>query len=90
MTTPPPTRKTFLGLPRIPARYAPFVMQLLLSLLMTFVVSLISTLRALGPSPDFVRLWFGAWGLSWLVGFPTLVVVMPIVRRMTAALTEAP
>lgn len=90
MTPPTPPRKTFLGLPKVPARYATFVMQVLLSLLMTFVVSLISTLRALGPSPDFFRLWFGAWGLSWLVGFPTLVVVMPIVRRLTAALTETP
>ncbi|MCM5569214.1 DUF2798 domain-containing protein [Burkholderiaceae bacterium FT117] len=85
-TTP---QKTFLGTPRIPARYAGIVMPLLLSLLMTLVVSLISTLRALGPIDGFLGTWLGAWGLSWLVAFPTLLLVLPIVRRLTAALVES-
>src|SRR5437867_12529207 len=57
---------------KLPARYAAIVMPLVLSVLMTFVVSAISTLRSLGPTPAFVATWPAAWAISWLVAFPTL------------------
>lgn len=87
-TTPRPIPRTFFGLPKLPARYATVVMPLLLSVLMTFIVSLISTWRSLGLVPGFLHLWMGAWGLSWLVAFPTLLAVLPLVRRATAALVD--
>lgn len=54
------------------------------SILMTAVVSIISTLKSLGPTPLFLATWPAAWGLSWLVAFPTLLVVLPLVRRIVA------
>jgi len=63
-------------------------MPLLLSIVMTCVVSLISTLRSVGLAPDFVRLWLGAWALSWVVAFPLLLVVLPVVRAATERLVE--
>ena len=63
---------------------AAWLMPLVLSLLMTFVVSTIATLRALGPGPDFFAAWPGAWMLSWLVAFPVLLLVLPLVRRIVA------
>ena len=75
---------------KLPARFAPVVMPLILSVLMTFVVSVISTLKSLGPTPAFLATWPGAWALSWLVGFPTLLVVLPLVRRIVSLLVEAP
>lgn len=91
-TTPssPPSAKTFLGLCKLPARSAVWVMPLLLSLLMTCIVSLISTLRVAGFSLDLPRLWFSAWALSWLVAFPTLLLALPVVRRATAAIVAPP
>ncbi|WGD54790.1 DUF2798 domain-containing protein [Bradyrhizobium sp. CB1650] len=71
---------------KLPAHYAPIVMPLVLSILMTAVVSIISTLRSLGPTPAFLATWPGAWALSWLVAFPTLLVVLPMVRRIVACL----
>ena len=73
---------------RLPARYAPVVMPFLLSLLMTCLVSLIATLRSVGPTTEFLRLWPGSWLLSWIVAFPVTLLVLPVVRRMTAALVE--
>lgn len=74
---------------RLPARWAPFVMPLVLSVLMTCVVSAVATLRSLGPfHPDLAATWMSAWGLSWLVGFPTLLLVLPLVRKIVAALVE--
>ena len=79
-----PLPRNFLGLRKLPARFAGIVMPLLLSILMTFIVSAISTMRGIGITPDFLHLWLGAWGLSWLVAFPTLLAVLPLVRRATA------
>lgn len=75
---------------RLPARYASIVMPLVLSLLMTFVVSAISTLKSLGPTPAFFETWPVAWGLSWIVAFPTLLAVMPLVRRIVGLIVAPP
>ncbi len=79
---------SYLGLRRLPARYAAIVLPLVLSLIMTFVVSGISTARSAGLSPSFVATWMSAWGLSWLVAFPVLLAVMPVVRRIVGLIVE--
>jgi len=81
-------KKNFLGLPKLPARFAAWVMPLLLSILMTFIVSMISTLRGVGLSPEMPRIWLSAWGLSWVFAFPTLLLVLPLVRKATAAIVD--
>ena len=85
MTPSPAPRRS-----KLPARYAAFVMPLVLSVLMTFVVSAISTLRSLGPTPAFLATWPATWGLSWLVAFPVLLAVLPLVRKIVALAVEAP
>jgi hypothetical protein len=75
---------------KLPARYAAFIMPLALSVLMTFVVSAISTLKSLGPTPAFIATWRAAWAVSWLVAFPTLLAVLPLVRRIVALVVEPP
>lgn len=73
---------------KLPARYATIVNPLVLSLLMTFIVSFISTLKSLGFQPGLPTVWLTAWGLSWLVAFPTLLLVLPMVRRIVGWLCE--
>lgn len=75
---------------KLPARYGSFVMPLVLSILMTFVVSCIATERSLGFGPEFLATWPVAWGLSWIVAFPTLLLVLPLVRRIVALVVESP
>jgi hypothetical protein len=75
---------------KLPPRYASVVLPLILSVLMTFVVSAISTLKSLGPTPAFLATWPAAWALSWIVAFPTLLVVLPLVRRIVALVVEPP
>ena len=74
--------------PKLPARFAPVMTALLLSLLMTCLVSLIATLRSVGATPDLLGLWPGSWLLSWVVAFPVTLLVLPVVRRLTAAWVE--
>ena len=42
--------------------------------------------RVLGPTPTFLQGWPIAWGLSWLIAFPVLLLAMPAARRLTAML----
>jgi hypothetical protein len=81
--------RTFLGLRKLPARYAGIVMPLLLSILMTCVVSLVSTMHSVGLGDHLLQIWLSAWGLSWLIAFPTLLLVLPLVRSATRHLVEA-
>jgi len=73
---------------RLPARYAGFVMPFVLSVLMTLIVSARSTLKSLGVSAEFLGTWPVAWFLSWLIAFPTLLLVLPPVRRIVAYVCE--
>lgn len=84
-TTTPPG-----GRPRLPARYHGIVLPLILSFFMTCVVSLISTLRSVGLVDGFWSLWLGAWGLSWIVAFPLLLLVLPLARAATRLWVEDP
>lgn len=59
---------------------------MILSGLMTLIVSGISTLRVLGPTPAFLQSWPSAWGLSWLIAFPVLLLALPLARRLSAML----
>ncbi len=74
---------------KLPARYASIVMPFILSIMMTFIVSLIATAKSLGfTHPELASSWMGAWALSWVVAFPVLLAILPIVRRMVAVLCE--
>jgi Protein of unknown function (DUF2798) len=73
---------------KLPARYGAILMPLVLSIFMSCVVSLISTWRASGFAGFEAVGWLQAWGLSWAVAFPTLFLVLPLVRKIVAALVE--
>ena len=84
-----PIPRSPLGFAKLPVRYAAIVMPFFLSIIMTCVVSVISTLRGAGFGAGFFPLWLGSWALSWVVAFPTLLLVLPVVRRATAALVRS-
>ncbi|MDX1526058.1 MAG: DUF2798 domain-containing protein [Pseudidiomarina maritima] len=73
---------------KLPAKYETKVMPLILSILMTFIVSLVSTIRAVGIPDNFMQLWPQAWLISWLVAFPVLLILLPIVKRLTKLIVE--
>lgn len=76
------------GLRKFSPSAAQWLTPLMLSVVMTFVVSLVSTLVTSGWTGAGPWLWLRAWGLSWVIAFPTLLIVLPLVRRVTAALTR--
>jgi hypothetical protein len=84
-----PSRSIF-GLRKLPARYTGIVMPLLLSIFMSGIVSFVSTLHSVGLAVGLLHIWMGAWGWSWMIAFPTVLLVLPVVRNLTRLLVEAP
>ena len=73
---------------RLPPRYNAIAIPLLLSLLMTCIVSGIATVNSIGLAADILEKWMRAWGLSWVVAFPIMLFVLPVVRRIVAVFVE--
>lgn len=71
----------------IPARYSHIAFGFFLSGLMSFLVSGISTVLAIGFVPGFFEQWIGGWLPSWAVAFPAVLFVAPLARRLVAAIT---
>jgi hypothetical protein len=78
---------------KIPKRFAPFLFPLLLSGFMTFLITGISMIRVLGIDTlvkdpgNFLQVWMKAYVSSWLVAYPILLLVIPVVRRVVDWLT---
>lgn len=81
--------KSLSSFKKLPNRYTSIVLPFLLSIIMTFVVSMVSTLRSLGLEEFSLYVWMSAWVISWLIAFPTLLLVLPVVRKITAILVQA-
>lgn len=73
---------------RLPARFAPILFGFLLSGMMSFLVSGISTFKALGIDPGFMGAWLAAWGFAWPIAFLAVLLVAPFVRRIVSFVTD--
>ncbi|MDK1388235.1 DUF2798 domain-containing protein [Sinorhizobium sp. 8-89] len=72
---------------KLPARYAAIITPLILSVFMSGIVSSVSTLMNAGWD-RFAAIWPHAWGASWAIAFPSLMLVLPVVRRIVGAIVE--
>jgi hypothetical protein len=79
---------------RIPKRFIPFLFPLLLSGFMTLIITGISIFKVLGMNTvianpmKFLQLWLNAYISAWLIAYPVLLLVIPVVRRLVNWLTE--
>jgi hypothetical protein len=71
----------------IPARFAQPLFALILSGMMSFMVSGISTALAAPSLEGFFGAWMGAWAPSWAIAFPGVLLAAPLARRIVARLT---
>lgn len=69
-----------------PKRFEPYVFAATLSCMMSFIISGVSTFRALGLVDDFLAIWIANWLTSWAIAFPVVTVVAPFARRIVARL----
>ncbi len=71
----------------VPARFSHLLFGALLSGIMVSVVSASVIVINHGISPDFLARWAKSFATTWLISFPTVLVVAPLVRRVVAYLT---
>ena len=53
-----------------------------LSFSMSCIVSLVSTFMSVGFANFQLGEWFPAWMFSWLIAFPSVLIMLPIVRKI--------
>lgn len=75
---------------KLPVKYAPWVMPLILSFIMSGIISFINIIKALGFVDGLFGIWLQAWGLSWLVAYPVVLMVLPIVKWIMGKIIETP
>jgi hypothetical protein len=75
---------------KLPARFNGVALPFVLSVLMSCIVSGVSTIRIAGLGPTFLPNWMSAWGWSWLVAFPAIIVVLPVARRIVGMFVQQP
>lgn len=73
---------------KLPAAYGRLVMPLVLSFFMSGIVSAVVTVKALGLGSEFFVDWPSAWAASWMIAFPSLLLILPIVRRIVSVIVE--
>ena len=73
----------------IPTKYSQLTFGFFLSIFMSCAVSGVSgvsVLNTTGLIDGFLNLWMTAWFKSWIVAFPTVLVVAPLTRRLVGKL----
>lgn len=86
-----PKRSMIIGsIPKLSAKWATIVMPFILSCLMSGIISLINMLRNLGWIDGFITLWFHNWMISWVFAFPIVLILLPMVRKLTSKLVDTP
>ena len=75
-------RRSTVVRPFLPKRFENTAFGFLLAGVMSFLVTGLATLLAVGSDSEFVALWMKACLSSWAVAFPVVLIVAPIVRRI--------
>ncbi|MCH7335305.1 DUF2798 domain-containing protein [Acinetobacter sp. NIPH 2699] len=55
---------------------------LILSCIMSFLISGITTLKALGFVENLFSMWMSAWVIAWMFAFPSVLVCAPIAQKL--------
>ncbi|MEM1429573.1 MAG: DUF2798 domain-containing protein [Pseudomonadota bacterium] len=72
----------------IPARFSHVAFSLILSGVMSFIVTGVATVKALGLIDGVFAMWMENWVFGWSVAFPTVILAAPGVRALVARLTR--
>lgn len=69
---------------KLPQRTLILLVPLLLSFFMSSIVSFISIINSQGISSFQLDIWFYSWMASWMIAFPSVFILLPMVRKMAS------
>ncbi|RKG37952.1 DUF2798 domain-containing protein [Acinetobacter rongchengensis] len=76
------------NIPKLPAKHAAWILPLILSCLMSAAISMFNLWKNLGLVDGFFSKWLSVWLLSWAIAYPTVLIFLPIVRRLTGLIVD--
>ena len=71
-------------------KHMTWLMPLILSGIMSGAISCYNMILNRGLSDGFMAVWLPAWGKSWLLAFPLILIVLPIVRNTLLKFVDVP
>ena len=66
----------------IAKKYTTYVFSFFMALLMSAIMSMVVSLLNVGLVENIFAIWLRAWGISFVIAFPTVIVVTPLVKRL--------
>lgn len=65
-------------------RYTPYVFSFFMALIMSCIMSIVISALNMGVSRELLIVWPKAWFLAFIVAFPTVLIVAPLVRKLVS------
>lgn len=78
------------NIPKLPVQAMSWIMPLILSGLMSATISMVNLWKNMGWFEGFFEKWFSVWLFSWMIAFPTVIIFLPIVRRLSMLIVDVP
>jgi hypothetical protein len=66
----------------IARKHHKLVFSFFMSLLMSCIMSLVISIFNVGLVPDIIVIWLKAWSFAFVVAFPTILLVSPVVHKL--------
>ena len=73
----------------IPKKYSSYVFSFFMSLLMSSIMSLIISIFNVGMIDGITGVWLKAWAFAFIVAFPTIIAITPLVRKSVLIVVAA-
>lgn len=75
---------------KIHPKHLTWLMPLILSGIMSCAISSFNLFLKLGWVDGFFSIWLHAWSLSWLMAFPLIMIMLPLVRKLLSKIVAQP
>lgn len=72
----------------ISRKYQRVVFSFFMALLMSCIMSLVISVFNVGLVSNIISIWLRAWGFAFVVAFPTILVVAPLVHKLVAMVLQ--
>ena len=78
------------SLPKFHPKHLTWLMPLILSGIMSGSISCFNIYLKVGAVEGFLGIWLDAWSLSWMMAFPLILIVLPLVRNTLMKFVRLP
>ena len=72
---------------KVSPKYAGILMSFLISTGMSFVMSFALLSINIGFVENFIPIWLKAWGIAFVVAFPSAAIIVPFSRKVVSEIT---